>query len=218
MKYISIERIRIEFNKFLQGNYFTDQAYLLSKSELADFLPGFTNDLAERVMILLAEDFEGIKLSDRDERLMWALMLKHMNLPSIEDARKLLRQWTHSNTFNYDVVEMMEIIELYKSNSINSIEVYQHKLELLKIVETYLYNKGLLKQKNIEHIYRQLPIKSRNELSVNGKEMIDILGLNKGGPLVGQWIEKIELLVVNNELDNNYESIKNYIQHSIELN
>lgn len=212
LKHVSIERIRIEFNKFLEGSYFTDQAYLLSDSQLAEFLPGFTNELAENVMNKLAHDFRPIQVYERDIRLIWARMIMHMGIQATQDISQLLRKWTHSNTFIHDVIEIIDIFQLFDRHAINAFEVYQHKLELILVVEDYNFKIGALSEKFVEEIYRQLPIKSRKELSVNGTEMIKILNLDKGGPIVGEWIQRIEKLVVTNNLENNYESIKKYVR------
>lgn len=212
LQHVSIERIRIEFNKFLEGKHFTEQAILLSDSQLADYLPGFTNKLAENVMQQLANDFRHIQLSDRDIRLIWAIMIKHMGIQSPHDIRQLLKEWTHSNAFINDVIEIIEIIQLFDTDALNAFEIYQHKLELILMVEDYYFQKNILLEKTVSESYKKLPIKTRKELNVNGKEMINILNLEKGGPLVGEWIDRIEKLVVNNRIENNYESIKNYVR------
>lgn len=213
LKYISIERIRIEFSKFLLGDFFTDKYALLVQSQLADYLPGFTNELASIVMKKVSEDFKVIEAGQRDERLMWAKMLMHMNEVKTFNIRSLLRKWTHSNAFINDVIEIIDILKLFQDKKINSINVYHHNLQLLLLVEDYLRKHKIIDQGVVMAIYQQLPIKKRNEMAVDGRQMIQLLELDKGGPIVGEWIESIERLIIEKEIENNFESIQAYIQN-----
>ena len=67
LQHISIERIRIEFSKFLLGHSFTEKAQLLVNTGLAEYLPGFTQELAGTVMSELSKDFKDTPNALRDE-------------------------------------------------------------------------------------------------------------------------------------------------------
>ena len=193
LQHISIERIRIEFSKFLLGNSFADKAQLLVNTGLADYLPGFTQALAETVMTELSKDFKDIPNTLRDERLVWARMLKHMGIIQPETIRSFLKEWTHSNAFIKDVIQMIQLFDYFKD---------------------FLFETQILDHKLVADIYNALPIKSKKDIAVNGKDIMTILNLKKGGPEIGAWLDKIERLIIEMELENTYSMIETYIKNS----
>ena len=214
LQYISIERIRIEFSKFLLGNSFADKAQLLVNTGLADYLPGFTQALAETVMTELSKDFKNIPNNLRDERLVWARMLKHMGIIQPETIRSFLKEWTHSNAFIKDVIQMIQLFDYFKEEQVTSWEVYNYDYLNVQLVEDFLFETQFLDHKFVADIYNALPIKSKKDIAVNGKDVMTILNLKKGGPEIGAWLDKIERLIIEMELENTYSMIEAYIKNS----
>ncbi|HBY89237.1 MAG: CCA tRNA nucleotidyltransferase [Ruoffia tabacinasalis] len=213
LQHISIERIRIEFSKFLLGNSFADKAQLLVNTGLADYLPGFTQALAKIVMTELSKDFENISNNLRDERLVWARMLKHMGIIQPETIRSFLKEWTHSNAFIKDVIQMIQLFDYFKEELVTSWEVYNYDYLNVQLVEDFLFETQFLDHKFVADIYNALPIKSKKDIAVNGKDVMTILNLKKGGPEIGAWLDKIERLIIEMELENTYSMIETYIKN-----
>lgn len=98
------------------------------------------------------------------------------------------------------------------------------KLNELQTLDLYnpivLYNYGLyncsisgqirnIPKKLITKKYNDLPIHNVSELNINGKDIQNLLNIK--GKEIGNILHDIELLVIKNELENNYEVIKKYI-------
>lgn len=214
LQHISIERSRIEFSKFLLGKHFTNEAQLFVDSGLAEYLPGFTIESARYVMTKLSEDFSRINDSLRDERLLWARMLKHMDITNVGDIRKFLKEWTHSNSFINDVIQMIQLFDYVKNEQVTNWIVYSYDYPIVKMVETFFLQSQLIEKPIVEKLYNELPIKSKKDISVNGKDIIKILNLKKGGPEIGAWLDEIETLIIEKKLENKYSMIEAYINKS----
>src|SRR5699024_2574069 len=214
LQHISIERIRIEFSKFLLGNSFTEKSQLLVNTGLAEYLPGFTQALAETVMSELSKDFKDTPNALRDERLVWARMLKHMGIIQPETIRSFLKEWTHSNAFIKDVIQMIQLFDYFKEEHVTSWEVYNYDFSNIQRVEDFLFETQRIDHKFVEDIYNALPIKSKKDIAVNGKDVMTILDLKKSGPEIGAWLDKIERLIIEMELENTYSMIEAYIKNS----
>jgi tRNA nucleotidyltransferase (CCA-adding enzyme) len=67
----------------------------------------------------------------------------------------------------------------------------------------------------IKHIYQTLPIKSRDQLKING---FDIKGLQKinNEEMIGDILEEIEFQVINHHLENEFDELINYAKKLME--
>ena len=72
--------------------------------------------------------------------------------------------------------------------------------------------KRLNKKKIIEK-YNKLPIKDRKEIKITSEEICEILN-KKPGAFLKEMYNNIEMLIIRNELNNEYEDIKTYILSS----
>lgn len=202
MKFISVERIKIEMDKLFVGVDPKKAFIYLFESGLNRELPLFPKNLEKVVFtlpyetaiagwasIMVAGDFSPIelslayKLSNREKSL-----LVHVN-----DA--YIRRLTHPFTLD---------------------EIYRFDLDVLLITERLvnsLHGNDLTEVKPaIEQAKSSLPIQSRKELRVTGKELMQWTGLS-GGRWIGEWIEKIETAVLHSACKNDPILIKEWFLH-----
>lgn len=67
------------------------------------------------------------------------------------------------------------------------------------------------KIREIKERYHSLPVHSKRELAVNGNDLMAIEGRNPG-PWLSEYMEKIELAVVNGQVENSKEAIKEMLK------
>lgn len=67
-------------------------------------------------------------------------------------------------------------------------------------------------QQSIREIQTKLPIRHKQELIVNGTDLLKWSGI-KGGPWVKEALQAMLEAVVNGELQNDRQHIKNWIEH-----
>lgn len=212
LAHISIERIRIEFSKFMQGKYFPKYASLLNQTGLMNYMKGL-EDASTTIMESVALQIEPLLevKSEPDERLCWALLVRELGFVNYHSIRRFLKTWTHSNQFIQDVSDIVEIMTIFEEETLDLWQVYYYDTALLYLVEDWYLALNKEKSKQLDKLITALPIKHRNELVINGRDIMKFLSLDKGTPQVGELFNQIEYLVVTNQLDNDYQTIESYV-------
>lgn len=115
------------------------------------------------------------------------------SIKQIEDVVSLCNYLKNNNVTGYDIFKN-GIDSIKKANFINTLTITGYKNQLFQI------NK----------LYRNLKIKSRDELVYKNNDII-LHTNNQGGPHVRFIMDKIEEKVLNGELPNEYRAIDNYV-------
>lgn len=215
IEHVAMERIRVEFDKYLLGDYFRKNYHFLVESNLSNYLYGFTDIDGLEVLTKLSNDLEKIKALpiSKDLRFVWARLLSHMKIVENKKVKKFVKYWTHSNSFARDVAELVELLYILGHYPINEWISYIYDEELLNMVESFYLEIGKLNQPQFGQIRDQLSILSKKELVINGKDLMTKLEISKGGPIIGKILDQIEYLVVMGKLSNDTQSINQYIEH-----
>lgn len=204
LSYVSIERIRIELSKLMQGDYLGTSYKALAESGLCAYLLGMEQVDALSVWhqvyeTLAAQIDAGIS---RDERLVWWALVKALGLDSTQ-ARAFLRDWKHSNPFINDVSDLLELDQAFASGPLDAWQLYQMPTHVLAIYETYAYYQAWLSQSNqLTQAKAQLPLANRSDLAINGQKVMEALGLSRGNAGLGRLLLELECQVVMGDLPN----------------
>ncbi|MBG9982338.1 CCA tRNA nucleotidyltransferase [Aerococcaceae bacterium DSM 111020] len=214
---IAMERIQIEFTKYLQGHFFSKKGFSLIQSELYHYLP-FPNDLnIDQLITSLEKDFEPIetiKLSNH-EILVWGSLLYHLDIQTRELEQSYLRKWKHSNALINNAIAFKECRRLDIDELVMPENLYRFDRDILTLIETFYLRHGRLSSTRITEAYLRLQIKNIQELAINGKQIMAILELERGGPIVGKLLADIERKVVTGSLNNEYDEIVQYINEKM---
>lgn len=106
----------------------------------------------------------------------------------------------------YEKGQMKLLRSLLKYDEIDNYLLYKYGLYLCTV---YADIKGLSKRK-LNTKYQCLPITSRKDIKINGEEISIILN-RKPGEYIKEIMEDLEINILDNKLNNNYEEIKEYI-------
>ena len=133
------------------------------------------------------------------------------NLNNIVMCDNIIGIWSQLNVddiypFTKLEREQMKKIRLMLKEGVNSYTIYKYGLYISTIVGDILG----IDLKDINKIYHSLPIYSRSDIKINALDIANILG-REPGSYIKDIINNLEENIVNNRLNNNYESIKDYI-------
>ncbi|MGX7106872.1 CCA tRNA nucleotidyltransferase [Hutsoniella sourekii] len=208
---IAIERIRIEMDKFLIGDYFFKTYLLLQETGLMAFLPGFSNPVAGQALADLAQDLKPMIENgmDRPLPLVWALLLGHLGLDT-GACKNMLRAWTHSNQMISETLEIIEFLQEESRGQLNAWSIYQYSDLTVERCLSYLQVQGVDTHDYLT-IWQNLPIKNRQEIVMNGRRLMEYLQMDQGGPIIGRLLQQVEKAIVQGELMNQEEAIKEFI-------
>lgn len=157
--------------------------------------------------MLMSKNFiKGLKLLD-ETGISRILNIKYDDINYVDD---LLGMWAQLKVLN------IPFTNVEKGNIIKITEV----LEIGKIDNEVLYKYGLyistiagkilnIKNTKISKMYNKLPIKSREDISINSKDIINMFG---NGEIVGKIYKLLEEEILNNRLKNKKSEILKYLE------
>ncbi|AZB43312.1 CCA tRNA nucleotidyltransferase [Bacillus sp. FJAT-42376] len=203
MEHISIERKLAEFDKLLTGQAFSSASVLLERTGLIRHLPGldrpgWTNFLKR---MLSAE----LGLMER-----WALLLFDLKT---ENPAAFLKRWKMSSK-RIDKICSIHSFLLKRLNSPwTNVMLYEAGEETVALTEKICsLQPEWVDEGGPDHAvyrYRKLPIHSRNDLKINGNDLL-AAAEQKPGPWIAEALRKIELEVLAARLPNSSTDIKRW--------
>lgn len=202
---IAVERVRDEFLKLGLGQGF--------KKGFASFIDF---KLVEQVPVLNVYEAElrrllGINFLPANEVAFWSMIAVCCQLP-LAKIRKFLVQWKNSNKVKEEVLAIVELFDIMMVKEPTNRQLYHYGLTtLLQTIDLMRMFGEEVNATLLVDRYDQLLIKSRDELAIDGKILIEDLGL-RPGPAIGQILYEVEEAILNHELENDLKAIKNYIE------
>lgn len=213
LNYVAIERVRVEFMKFLEGDYFAQCTQLPSDSGLADYILGLSKESASIILPKIAQDLAPLHEIPSELRsdLIWSRLCYYLDYNQ-EQTTKYLRKWKHSNDFIRTVQEISILLDAYYSKQITRELLYVHSESVIELIDSYLMAHQCINYPSYSQLKSQLPISQRSDIQTNGQKIMSWLQMTKGGPIIGHIFEDIESKILNEELINREEEIASYVQ------
>lgn len=201
LKYISIERIRVEFIKMLQGIHRNRGLDSFISTDLYYYCPGFSGkkEILAKLQALQPNAF----LSEAE---VWTIIAYYLKL-SDNHLVTFLKSWKLPNKMIQTVSKATPSISYRLENNWTAQTLYHLTEEQVEIVEHILWLMG--HDNNIEQAlkaHQSLPIHQLNDLALSGSEIIALSG-KKPGPWLGVLLKKIGQEVVQGNIPNNKPSL-----------
>ena len=203
---ISIERIRIEWMKLLLGKNRNRGIRSFIETKCYEYCPRFKNkEMGLRQLLKLP--FKQIN----DEALAWILVCYSFEL-SVQEVSGLLKEWKCSNQQIKFVKVSYELLLHYITEKKWTVDnLYQANPEIIRLVEEALYycQKPSQLEKTLRQ-YEELPIKSLNDLALNGGDIVKFLD-KKPGPWLGKLLKEMEYAVLHQKISNTQSNLFDFI-------
>lgn len=206
---ISVERIDQEMTRLLAGPAASRALCLLAESGCFDVLPY----LAAADRCLTPESIDFTVLRSDEER--WTAFL---DAAKIEDVHRFARAWSWSRVRERSVSDLRRAVRLKPESGWDRRSVYLVGIgpalgaERIAAAFGKIRKDALVTQLSaINALWRACPIHARNELAVNGTDL-----LNWSGKRPGRWLsdalQQIEWQVVLGALPNKREAIESWFR------
>lgn len=207
LTHISVERKTVEFEKLMAGPFAARAFSLLVETNVFMYLPGLAE---KREALQQLSNYEWPALTSAAER--WSFLLYALH---IEHASSFLRQWKLANRLIKDVQTILHALSIVRSFADWTRErLYEIGAAAALSAEAVrsLVN-GEKGEENIQALRDQLaalPIRTRQDLAVTGKDIIDWYG-RKGGPWVEEALRQLEQAVLAGIVENEKERMKAWL-------
>ncbi|MBD7906936.1 CCA tRNA nucleotidyltransferase [Sporosarcina gallistercoris] len=201
---LSVERIKTEFDKLFQGAFAYGALELIAETKLSEGLPLYP-----------AQQDEWFQCSPfRSSLDGWASLM----IAGHFDASEVVSAYKLSNKERLFLQSVQKFYTIRQLRSYTIEDYYNAECSTLVTVEKLLGS--LTTQQPIdEHEIRKamdlLPIRSKQELAVKGKELMEWSG-RRGGRWLGEAIQAIEHAVLYRVIPNEHYAIKEWFLHEYE--
>ncbi|MCP3738755.1 CCA tRNA nucleotidyltransferase [Rossellomorea sp. BNER] len=208
LEHISVERITAEFENLLEGNFKPKAFKLLISTGVYHYLPGCT---ASKEAIIKCADYSISSLSNQQ---MWALILIHLKKESLQD---FLKAWKlPRKKINY-LMKVYNTLQNRGNFQWDHFELYKAGIEVacdVEILFLTIDGKRISQQEceilTLKEMFEQLPIKSLKDIDVTGHDLMRWKS-QKGGTWVKELLQEIEKAVVEQTVENNKNSIREWL-------
>ena len=202
---VAVERMKVEFEKMIQSSYRKDALKLFVETGLYQACPLF--DGKDNILLKLAE----FPLKEMSVLQAWILFVDELNL-SDKEVTHLLKSWKSSNEQIRDVLVGYKTYRARKEEEWNFFFAYACPYEVACEVEALLIAQDKsTSMKGLEETYHSLPIRSMNDIHLNGHDIIRILKLDKKGPIIGQVLKTVEKMILEQSISNDAEVLEMYV-------
>ena len=202
---VAVERMKVEFEKMIQSSYRKDALKLFVETGLYQACPLF--DGKGEILLKLAE----FPLKEMSVLQAWILFVDALNL-SDKEVSHLLKSWKSSNEQIRDVLVGYRTYRARKEEEWNFFLAYDCPYEVACEVEQLLIVQDKSSSmEGLEATYHSLPIRSMNDIHLNGHDIIRILKLDKKGPIIGQVLKTVEKMILEQSISNDAEVLETYV-------
>ena len=202
---VAVERMKVEFEKMIQSSHRKEAMQLFVETGLYQACPLF--DGKDKILLKLAE----FPLKEMSVLQAWILFVDELNL-SDKEVTHLLKSWKSSNEQIRDVLVGYRTYRARKEEEWNFFLAYACPYEVACEVEQLLIAQGESESlRDLEGTYETLPIRSMNDIQLNGHDIIRILQLEKKGPIIGQVLQMIEKLILEQNIQNDTEILGAFV-------
>ena len=202
---IAVERIRDEWAKLLVGRNRKGGIKFFVETRLFQVCPGFQNREDRLIdLALFPQKFHS-------QRIAWTVLLHFLDIP-MESVEKFLRDWKLSNKEIRQIKKAYYALQFRLNHFWNNHLLFDTGFEIALEVEEVITGFGIVNDLNsLYSLYDSIPIYTTQQIEMNGKEVMELLGSKKGGPFLGVILEDIKNKILEEKLKNSKQLIKEYI-------
>ncbi|UXR68747.1 MULTISPECIES: CCA tRNA nucleotidyltransferase [unclassified Staphylococcus] len=214
IEYLAIERIMVELEKLLSGLFVEKSFESLQSINVWQFLPYFKAYDMQKVRIhspVTLPQFLAIIMYQMNNQSVSTRQLKRSK-DEIRHAEQLLRAIQQAPRLSTQNELRQFIYDFGKACCLELLSL-QSVLELngIPTVSTLIFN-----TQTIEEIWRDLTIKNRQQLAVDGKILMTVFD-KKAGPWLKETLRYAECAVVQNKVTNIEQEIIEWVKQNVEI-
>lgn len=209
LEHISVERKLTEFNKLLDGPYINQGINYLVNTSIYTYLPQL-QQFKDSLMKLAELSLNDLTLVEK-----WTILLYVARLSEEETAR-FLTAWKQPTKVIKQIKQLLKWLNFRETLVWDSYHLYTAQLHTVISVEKIrsVLSMAIVDIDSLNEMYDQLPIKSRDEIVVSGKDII-AWAQRRQGPWVREIIEAMECAIINKQLLNQKSEIEVWVHQCL---
>lgn len=203
---LAVERITNECEKLFAGEFINNGIAYLKETKIHHHLPVLKDhpNLMEKLppFTVPFQSFGEV------------IALFHYLKPDIS-ILAFVKEWKCSNKIKAEAMELVQAIEYYNTYGLDEWLVYElsnvYFEGFARLVNTICRTKKV-DLETINQIYEELPLQSRNQLALNGHDLMELFKEAQQGPWIRETLRELEKKVIFKEIENNKLDLKEWIK------
>ncbi|MGP6146227.1 CCA tRNA nucleotidyltransferase [Jeotgalibaca sp. A122] len=203
---IAIERVREEWTKLLLGRNRKGGIKFFVETRLYHMCPGLQNKQDELIDLAL------FPLQFKTSLAAWTTLLYFLDVEK-EEVDEFLRGWKLSNKEINQIRKAYHALKSRLNEFWDFHLLFETGIAIALEVEELITGFGLTNDVNrLLALDKTMPIHSIQDMSINGKEVMALLGSKRGGPYLGTILSDVKNRILSQRLENDKEIIKTFIE------
>lgn len=207
---IAVERIHIEFVKLMLDSAMAKALLNFIEADLYNYCPGLAQSEED------LRNLAAFPLRVKNEVQIWTLLGYYLNL-SGQDLGRFMKKWKSSNEIMKQSKKTLQALyDRIDQNGWRALNLYQSGQQAVEDAE-YLVS-GLQDSHDMDlarQLYTELPIKSKDDMAINGHNLIE-LSSRRPGKWVGDLLDDLEEKILLSELENDRDVLMDYSHQYID--
>lgn len=213
ISHLAIERIMVELEKLLAGNYVSETFSTLQDLHIWDYLPYFKEMPMERIHItepVTLPQFLAIVMRQSEHHIN-TKQLKRSN-DEIRHAQRLLQALEQAPTLT-SKTELRQFVYDFGDSICRELLDMQALLETNAISQP---SKLIFNAETVSEIWQTLAITHLQQLAINGKVLMQTFD-KKAGPWIKDALRRAECAVVQQQVTNTEQEIIEWVKGNVEI-
>lgn len=206
LAHVSIERTHIEWIKMMMGDYRNKGLVSFLDSDLSEMCPGFTNQKQRLISLLTLE-----AVPIESELAVWGLVVDALELKG-RSRLNFIKSWKLSNQLKLQIINVTDALTFLKTSDWDTMTLYGLSPFEVATVEHIRYLKtGVDCSRDTLKRHGNLPIHSKADLAINGRDILNYLH-KEPGKWLGETLNELEEAVLCGKVANDKVALMTYIE------
>lgn len=205
---IAVERIRVEFEKLLMGQYASNSLSVAIEADLIRYLPGH---IKREDWLTITADLK--RNQPQARTVIWPYFLSRLSL-RLNELQLFMRSWKTSREDMRAVLSIVPIVKHVQTVSVFELyAIYDYQALLFEVLT--LVGTPLATQQRVKQIFDALPITHSRDMCISGGDLL-ANNIVTPGPQMGRILTQLEHAVIQRIISNRPDSLLEYAKELVD--
>lgn len=214
IEHLSIERIVVELKKLTSGKYVANSFENLQRLNAFNYIPFFKHYNLNNFIL--------------DEAIPFTLLVALLKVqqPSINGNLNDLKISNNDKKYISKLEKLLNQLPNIKSKSDFKILIYDYGEQDIQSILNYMdlhiknhlpsFSPLIIKTQSVKEVSKQLPIQSRKDIDINGKDILEVVN-KQSGPWLKTILREIEIAIIDGDVQNIKSELIRWVNSHVEI-
>ena len=214
IEHLSIERIVVELKKLTSGKYVANSFENLQRLNAFNYIPFFKHYNLNNFIL--------------DEAIPFTLLVALLKVqqPSINGNLNDLKISNNDKKYISKLEKLLNQLPNIKSKSDFKILIYDYGEQDIQSILDYMdlhiknhlpsFSPLIINTQSVKEVSKQLPIQSRKDIDINGKDILEVVN-KQSGPWLKTILRDIEIAIIDGDVQNIKSELIRWVNSHVEI-